>query len=273
MFQIAISYMNPGHIDLLRYGRDLGIDKCVMTIPAVSRFDARLVQPWHYMVLYEAKRLANDFGMQLSVLEGIRFLERAKLGIDGKDEEISSFCQTIEYMGKLGISTVCYNWMPVWGWFRSSFYGQGRGCATVTSFCGTDVEEIPPAKIGEISKDRLWSNLEYFLKKVIPVAEKNHVRLALHPDDPPVDKIAGIERILVTPDAMMEAAKLVPSAYNGICLCQGTFSAMGADVPAEIRRFGNAKKLFFPILEMFKGQARPLRSVFMTRATLICMNV
>ena len=64
-------------------------------------------------------------------------------------------------------------------------------------------------------------------------------------DDPPVREIAGIERILITPDAMFEVTKLVQSEYNGIALCQGTFSAMGADVPAEIKRFGNAKKLFF----------------------------
>lgn len=262
MFQIAVSYMNPRHTDLLRYGQDLGINKCVMTLPVTSRFDSNYVQPWHSMVLYESKRLAADFGMELSVLEGIRFLDRAKLGLDGRDDDIAAFCQLLEYMGALGIGTVCYNWMPVWGWFRSSSFGQGRGHSNITSFDYPDVLNIPAAKVGQISQDQLWTNLEYFLKKVIPVAEKYRIRLALHPDDPPVQQIAGIDRILITPDAMMEATKLVESEYNGICLCQGTFSAMGADVPAEIRRFGNAGKMFFTHFRDVQGTRDHFRECF-----------
>ena len=73
----------------------------------------------------------------------------------------------------------------------------------------------------------------------MPVAEECGINLALHPDDPPVDRLYGVERILTSPENMMQAINLVPSEYNGITMCQGTFRTMGADVGREIHRFGN----------------------------------
>ena len=79
----------------------------------------------------------------------------------------------------------------------------------------------------------------------IPVSYTHLVQLALHPDDPPVGNIGGIGRILTSAGAMQKAIDLVPSEYNGITLCQGSFAAMGEDVIDSIRHFGRQKKLFF----------------------------
>ena len=79
----------------------------------------------------------------------------------------------------------------------------------------------------------------------MPYAEKYRIKLAVHPDDPPVDNIGGIERILTSADAMQRVIDLVPSDHNGITLCQGSFAAMGEDVVSCIRHFGRQDKLFF----------------------------
>ena len=76
-------------------------------------------------------------------------------------------------------------------------------------------------------------------RAIVPVAEEAGVRLALHPDDPPVPEIRGVSRILTSADAMERAVNLVPSPNMGITMCQGSFQAMGEDVVECIRRFGD----------------------------------
>jgi mannonate dehydratase len=142
-------------------------------------------------------------------------------------------------MSKAGIRTVCYNWMPVFGWFRSRLEVPVRGGALATAFCSDDVREVGITTSGRVEAAPLWSTLEYFLSRVVPIAERYRIKLALHPDDPPVASLAGVDRILISSDAMMRAVDLVPSEFNGIAFCQGTFATMGCDVPREIRRFDN----------------------------------
>jgi mannonate dehydratase len=98
---------------------------------------------------------------------------------------------------------------------------------------------------GGVTDQQLWDTLAYFLERVVPVAEEAKVKLALHPDDPPISPIRGVARVLRSPDAMERAVRLVDSPHHGITLCQGTFSTMGADIPAEIRRFGALGKTHF----------------------------
>ncbi len=83
------------------------------------------------------------------------------------------------------------------------------------------------------------------MERIVPVAEEHGVKLALHPDDPPISPIRGVGRILTSPEAMLRAIDLVPSPANGITMCQGTFATMGAVVPAEIRRFAARGVLHF----------------------------
>lgn len=165
-------------------------------------------------------------------------------------------------MSELGIKTVCYNWMPVWGWFRTDTNIKLDGGATVTGFDNDLIPVCPITELGRVSQDRLWSNLEYFLKKVVPWAEKYRVQLALHPDDPPVDNIGGIERILTSVNAMQRAIDLAPSEYNGITLCQGSFAAMGEDVIDSIRHFGTQNKIFFAHFRDLTGGPGHFREEF-----------
>lgn len=96
-----------------------------------------------------------------------------------------------------------------------------------------------PIEGPRVSAEALWSNLTRFLDRLLPIAEEAGVALAMHPDDPPLSPLRGLERIMVHPDAFERLVDLAPSKANGICFCQGNFAAMGVDVPATIRRLGS----------------------------------
>jgi mannonate dehydratase len=100
------------------------------------------------------------------------------------------------------------------------------------------MEHAPLTEYGIITEEQLWKNLEYFLKAVIPEAEKAHVKLAMHPDDPPVSPIRGVARIMRSIDNFQKLLDLYPSPVNGIALCQGNFALMTDNLPQVIHHFG-----------------------------------
>ncbi|MFT3933012.1 MAG: mannonate dehydratase [Chitinophagaceae bacterium] len=201
------------------------------------------IDPWHPKAMTTNKEAWQQHGLSLNVIEGPAALgNKTKLGLAGRDEEIANF---ITFMKNLkqhaGIDVICYNWMPVIGWYRTKNDAPGRGGALVTAFDYEDVKNLPLTEFGEVSKETLWKNLEYFLKAVVPEAEKIGMKLAMHPDDPQVDSIRGISRIMTSVDNFKRMLNIVKSPSNGITMCQGNFSLMGADIPTTVKDFGKEK--------------------------------
>ncbi|MFM8370873.1 MAG: mannonate dehydratase, partial [Bacteroidota bacterium] len=75
-----------------------------------------------------------------------------------------------------------------------------------------------------IDAAQLRQNLVLFLQKIVPVAEKAGVRLAIHPDDPPFD-IFGLPRVVSTLADARAVLKAYDSEYNGLCFCTGSYGA------------------------------------------------
>ncbi len=204
---------------------------------------------WDFEHLRAIKERFTAAGLDLQVIESApaMILEPVKANGPGREEGIQHFCQLLENMGRLGIPVMCHNWMAGIGWYRSDLGipVASRGNALVSGYDHAAVDHTQLTDLGEISEDDLWVNMEDFLKRVVPVAEEAGVKLAVHPDDPPISPVHGIGRILTNPDAFQRVIDMVPSPNNGITFCQGNFSAMGADVPAEIRRFGSQGKVHF----------------------------
>jgi mannonate dehydratase len=148
-------------------------------------------------------------------------------------------------MGRLGIKLLCYNFMVGKGWSRTGVR-EGRGGAKATYF---SLKELTPkesdgsanaspiqnvgalAKTSDkselkISHDQVWANYEYFIKAVMPTAEKCGVRMSLHPDDPCLPSLGGYARIFGSIEAYDRAYAIYPSPSNAVTFCQANFKLM-----------------------------------------------
>lgn len=190
-----------------------------------------------FALLKTMKERYASAGLELKVIEPAPWNQKIKQGLPGRDEEIERMCALITHMGQLGIEVLCYNFATYFNWSRTSSTIPDRGGALVTGYRHADIDQSAYTEVGEITAERLWDNLTYLQQAIVPVAERAGVRLALHPDDPPVPAIQHVARILNTPEAMERACNLVKSPNMGITLCQETFAEMGCDVPQAIRRF------------------------------------
>jgi len=242
--------------------KQIGVSDAVTKIP---RFDkaASDMPPWGFMQLLHLKNRFEDFGLCLTVLEGDQIpMRRIKLGLPGRDEDIEQFQHLLRNMGKIGIRTLCYNFMAQFGWLRTSTTTRTRGGAITSSFDYELIQKGPLTEAGIIGQDAMWDNLTYFLKAVVPVAEEAGVKMALHPDDPPVPSIRGISRILSSVDLIKRALNVVASPNSGLTFCQANFSAMGEDIPNLINHFGQEGKIFFVHFRDVRGRALHFEETF-----------
>lgn len=201
--------------------------------------------PWDYMPMLRMKNRYDAQGLDAGVLEWRPPLNLAKRGLPGRDEEIATVITMLTNMGKVGIPVWCYEWMTDFNWMRTSMTTTARAGSLVTSFDAAELREAPSTRLGPIEDEQLWENLQYFLERVVPAAEDSGVRLAMHPDDPPLSPIRGVGRIMSSLDAYRRLLDVVPSEMNGITFCQGNFRLMTEDLPAAIREFGAIGKIFF----------------------------
>jgi mannonate dehydratase len=199
------------------------------------------LKPWDPDVIKATKQAWDELGIKWAVVEGPPTLgSPTKLGLEGRDEEISNFITFMKNLKQYGdVDIICYNWMPVISWARTNKARPGRGGALVMDFDYEIMKKAPLTKYGEVSKEQLWKNLEYFVKAVMPEAEKIGMRLSMHPDDPQVDVIQGISRIMNSIENFDRLLDMHKGRANGITMCQGNFGLMGSDIPALVRKWGS----------------------------------
>ena len=168
-----------------------------------------------------------------------------------RDEQIEDLIGQIRDMARAGVRAYGYNWMPL-GWVRSD-PKIIRGDASATAFNINDKNLVYGGKkdiesIGdkyELTKESIWQNLEYWIKAVTPVAEEEGIRLGIHPDDPPVENLGGVPRIMTNFDAFKRLIEIYPSDSNAIEFCQGTFSEMDEDIYEMIEYFASRNKILY----------------------------
>lgn len=224
--------------------------------------------------LSSLERVCENFaadGFTLYALEGDEFdMSRIKLGLDGRDEDIEKYCKMLTNMGKCGLKLLCYNFMAGIGWYRTHESIPERGGALASGF---DIEKSERKKT-IITHERMWENYEYFIKSVMPYAEKAGVKMGLHPDDPPISELCGYSRIIKSADDYRRAMSLSSSPSHGITFCQATFGIMGENVPKLMEEFG--ERIFFLHFRDAKGNREHFRETFhdngMTDMALLMRN-
>jgi len=239
----------------LRLARQMGMTDVVTTVPGVTMAPEREQGPaLRYEDLLALRQRVEACGMRLSVIEGYQLSDRITLGMAGRDDDIARVCDSIRNMGRAGIPVYCYNFMAVFNWLRTDQAVVGRGGALVTQFDAAQLAQVPNTYAGETTDEQMWDNFAYFLQRVLPVAEAAGVKLALHPDDPPMSPVRGLARIMRDMDAFKRVLDMADSPSNGITFCQGNFAAMpGVVIPQAIRYFGGRKKIFFAHFRDIRG--------------------
>jgi mannonate dehydratase len=234
--------------------KQCGVSHGVIRLPEDGNFDYADRSHWESL----CKRF-TDFGITPVVIEPMpnELHDHIKAGDEKRDESIEKAISMFPHMRAMGIDTICFNWMAHIGWLRTSSDYPERGGARVTEF---NMADFKPTR-AKITADELWKNYEYFVKAVIPEAEKYGIKLALHPDDPPVPCLGDVERIMISKANIKKAVyDIVNSNSLGITMCQANYFIMGEDLEKTIGEF--ASKIYLVHFRNTKGEPNRFRETF-----------
>lgn len=225
-------------------------------------YDIPVGEIWPLEKIYSLKNKIEKKDLKLEVIESVPVHEDIKLGFTSREKYIENYKQNIINLGKAGVKVICYNFMPVFDWTRSTLNFELEDGSTALAYEKKVIEKIDPRNgeislpgwdisyrkeelekilnsYKEINDEKIWENLTYFLKEIIPVAESAGVKMAIHPDDPPWS-IFGLPRIITDEKALDRFLKIVDSPNNGITLCSGSLGVKSSnDIPKMIKKFGN----------------------------------
>ena len=250
---ILTDYFKSSHDMTWDYARQCGVEHGVIRLPEDTEFDITNFSHWE-----KVYKDFVDFGIKPIVIEPMpnELHDHIKIGDEKRDACIEKVIKMFEYMDKFDIRTICFNWMAHIGWLRTSDSIEERGGALVTGFDLNDFKEVDK----KITATELWNNYEYFIKAVIPYAEKFNIKLALHPDDPPLEKLGMVERIMINYENIKKAINLVDSKNLGVTMCQATYCMMGEDLYRIIPELSD--KIFFVHFRNALGDKYKFRETF-----------
>ncbi len=219
----------------------------MMTGIVSAVYDKAPGQVWSEESILKLKNDAAAHGLAFEVVESVPVHEEIKLGGEKAAEYIENYCENVRRLGKAGVKCICYNFMPVFDWLRSELEHKRRDGSNALAYDEETVLSMDPLKselslpgwdesytkeelknlilrYRSVGEEQLWENLTVFLKKVIPVAEKSGIQMAIHPDDPPWG-IFGLPRIITNRDNLRRFLDIVDSPSNGITFCTGSLGA------------------------------------------------
>ena len=251
---ILADYFRSQHDATWDFAIQSGVRHGVIRLPEDSAFD--LTDRSHWQAVYKN---FTDFGITPLVIEPMpnELHDHIKIGDEKRDECIEKVIKMFPIMRELGIDTICFNWMAHIGWLRTSSDYPERGGAKVTEFKMTDFKSTG----AKINAEKLWDNYTYFIKAVIPDAEKYGIKLALHPDDPPVPRLGDVERIMISKANIKKAVyDIVKSESLGVTFCHANYFIMGEDVEKTIEEF--ADKIFLVHFRNTSGVPEHFRETF-----------
>ncbi|NLV58533.1 MAG: mannonate dehydratase [Clostridiales bacterium] len=229
-------------------------------------YDTKPGDEWDLEAIRGLKKQVTDAGLALLGIESVNIHDAIKVGTPDRDRYIQNYINTIRKLGSEGIRLICYNFMPVFDWTRSDLAKPRPDGSTVLAYDQNIVDRIKPeeffnrmdgdsngfilpgwepermARVKElfelykdVTEEKLFDNLVYFLNAVMPVCDEYDVNMAIHIDDP-VWSVFGLPRIITGKGPLHRLMEAVPNPHNGVTLCTGSLSSNPAnDIPDIIR--------------------------------------
>lgn len=228
-------------------------------------YDTMPGEAWEQDRIRALKGEVEAAGLKLAGIESVNIHDDIKAGLPTRDQYIENYMATLRRLGEADVRLVCYNFMPVFDWTRSDLAKIRPDGSTVLSYDQSIIDQIDPAsmfsrlaggangfvlpgwepermeriqKLFELYKDvtseRLFANLVYFLRAIMPVCEKYGILMAIHPDDP-AWPVFGLPRIVTNKEQLLRLVQTVDHTCNGVTLCTGSLgSNPHNDIPAII---------------------------------------
>jgi mannonate dehydratase len=266
-----------GAEDRLQFARQIGADGASIWAAACPGYEERC-----YLTADDVRGIRQRFDKYELELTGIGLggdcIKNQLLGLPARDGEIENVCRTIRAIGEayadgapspvVIIDQRTTYWAEGGPWWHPGYerLPVGRGGAYLTAFDAERLTgEMDDRPAGEVSGEEVWSRIAYFYERIVPVAEEAKVRLAIHPDDPPMAYYRGMHQALIGFEGLRHLVELVPSPYNGLLLCLGCMQEAGEDVPEVIRYFGRRKEIFYVHYRNVVGMVPKYNEVSPTR--------
>lgn len=238
-------------------GNDTITLKQIRQIPGVKGIvwalhDVPVGEIWSIERISEVVSQANKYKLHTEVVESVNIHEDIKLGLPSRDKYIENYKQTLRNISKFGVKVVCYNFMPVFDWFRTDLFKEAEDGSTALYFDAEKALALTPEEVVKSMEDNskdltlsgweperlkdlknlfdlyknvteanLLDNLTNFLKEICPVAEECGIKMAIHPDDPPFS-IFGLPRIVKNKLDIQSILSAVDSPSNGLTFCSGS---------------------------------------------------
>jgi mannonate dehydratase len=231
-------------------------------------YDVPVGEVWPKDKIADLKSEVESYGLHFEVIESVPVHEDIKLGLPSRDGYIANYKENIRNLAEYGVRCICYNFMPVFDWTRTQLDKELPDGSKTLVYYKDQLEKMNPLT-GEFSlpgwdssykkedlqklfdayrnvdEEKLWENLEYFLKEIIPVAEECGVNMAIHPDDPPYS-LFGLPRIITCEKNLDRFLKLVDSKNNGLTFCSGSLGCAGFnDIPRLVDKYSAQGRIHF----------------------------
>ncbi len=234
-------------------------------------YDVPVGEVWPCDKIARLKALCEQADLEMEVIESVPVHEDIKLGKPSRDRLIANYAETIRNLGKFGVRCICYNFMPVFDWFRTDLHYVQKNGAVCLAYKEADFQKLDkhnlrlpgwdesytPEELGgllkeyeNISHEQLFENLVYFLNGIMPACDETGINMAIHPDDPPWD-IFGLPRIVTGAESYEKMINAVPNIHNGFTFCTGSLGAgRFNDLPKMAEKY--AKRIYFAHLRQLK---------------------
>ncbi|SPE29390.1 Mannonate dehydratase [Acidobacteriia bacterium SbA2] len=244
---------------------------------------------WSLEELRRIRREIEDAGLVLAAIENLDPAHWHDVLLDGPQREphIENVKTIVRRMGEAGIPVLGYNFSLAGVSGRVSG-PTGRGGAVSVGMDGPVDEPIPngvvwnmvydraapSGTVSPVTSDELWRRLQRFLEEIVPVAEQVGVRLAAHPDDPPLPTLRGQPRLVYQPYLYQRLLDLVPSKSNALELCVGTLAEMTeGNIYEAIDQYSRQGKIAYLHLRNVTGKVPHYRETFIDEGDVDMIRV